>query len=77
MKVLVTGADGFVGEHLVAELLDRGREVTASTVSLPPTRFSLEPEQLAAVDWKAADVRDPEALRRMIAAVLPERMCSR
>lgn len=74
MKVLVTGADGFVGEHLIAALLERDREITASTLALPPTRSSLEPEQIAAVDWKAADVRDQEALRRMIAAVLPERI---
>ena len=74
MKVLVTGADGFVGEHLIAALLERDREVTASTLALPPTRFSLEPAQVASVDWKAADVRDQEALRRMIAAVIPERI---
>lgn len=29
MKVLVTGANGFIGSHLVTELLDRGHYVTA------------------------------------------------
>lgn len=72
MKVLVTGADGFVGEHLLAELLAHGYEVTGSTLSLPPVRDTLTPEEAASVDWKAADVRDHGALVRLVAAVRPE-----
>jgi len=74
MKVLITGADGFVGEHLVAELLSREVEVAASAVSLPPTRATLTPSQIASVDWKAADVRDLDALRRIIVAIRPDRI---
>ena len=29
MKVFVTGADGFIGSHLVEQLVDQGFEVTA------------------------------------------------
>ncbi|MDE3110372.1 MAG: NAD-dependent epimerase/dehydratase family protein, partial [Acidobacteriota bacterium] len=29
LKVLVTGADGFIGSHLVEALVERGAEVTA------------------------------------------------
>lgn len=29
MKVLVTGANGFIGSHLVTELVNRGHHVTA------------------------------------------------
>ncbi|MFQ5528881.1 MAG: GDP-mannose 4,6-dehydratase [Gemmatimonadota bacterium] len=74
MKVLVTGADGFVGEHLVEELLGAGHDVAASTLTLPPTRDTLSVEQLAEADWKAADVRDHDALYRLISAVRPDQI---
>lgn len=28
-KIFVTGADGFIGSHLVEELIDMGKDVTA------------------------------------------------
>lgn len=74
MTSLVTGADGFVGEHLLTHLLERGDEVAASAMTLPPTRSTLTSDQMHEVDWKAADVRDHDALFRVLAAVQPERI---
>ena len=73
-KALVTGADGFVGQHLLGHLLEFGYAVSASTLELPPSRTVLGPEQMADVDWKAADVRDHDALYRLIAAVRPDQI---
>ena len=74
MGVLITGADGFVGQHLVAELLEHEFVVSAATLNLPPTRSTLTAEHSSSVDWKAADVRDHHALFRLISATLPERI---
>lgn len=74
MSTLVTGADGFVGEHLLTHLLARDEDVAASAIKLPPTRSTLSPSQMTSVDWKAADVRDHDALFRVMAAVQPDRI---
>lgn len=71
-KVLVTGGDGFVGEHLIAHLLDHDCRVAASALSLPPDRDTLSPKQVEAVEWKVADVLDHDALYRLVAAVRPD-----
>jgi GDP-4-dehydro-6-deoxy-D-mannose reductase len=73
-KALVTGADGFVGQYLIGHLLESGYTIAASTLELPPSRSVLGPAQMAAVDWKAADVRDHDALYRLIAAVRPDQV---
>lgn len=74
MKALVTGGDGFVGQHLIAELLEHGFSVAASALDLPPSRSTLTSDQIASVDWKAADVRDRDALVRLVAAAMPDRI---
>jgi dihydroflavonol-4-reductase len=72
-EVLVTGASGFLGRHLVAALAAAGRQVTG-LARRPPAREELQaaadrllqhhtatPETGAAVRWVHGDVRRPES----------------
>lgn len=68
MKVLVTGADGFVGRWLVRRLLDDGREVYAA---VRPTGAHAGPdglteEERAAVRWLPLEVTDEASVRACV-----------
>jgi uncharacterized protein YbjT (DUF2867 family) len=56
MHVLVTGATGFVGGHLVPALVDAGHEVTA--LSRDPTGY----DPPAGVSVRGGDLLDPDSL---------------
>jgi len=56
MKVLVTGASGFIGHHLIRHLLARGDRVRAAAgPDTPPDRRS----RLEGLDVRAGDIREP------------------
>ncbi len=57
MTVLVTGASGFLGRHLVRALLDEGREV----VALSRNPAALEELRSPALRIAAGDLRDPSS----------------
>ncbi len=59
MKVLVTGATGYVGGRLVPRLLERGFEVRCMTRD--PNRLRLDPWR-ERVELVAADATDPKAV---------------
>ena len=59
-RVLVTGANGFVGSHLVEELLARGYQVRC----MVRRTSHLDYVRDLPVEWAYADVRDPEELLR-------------
>ena len=70
-KVLVTGADGFIGSHLVERLVELGAEVRA--LCLYTSRGThgwldeVPAEVRDAVDLRLGDVRDPGLVRDLVA----------
>ena len=66
MKVLVTGAAGFLGGHLVDMLLDRGDEVRAM---VRPVEDASRLQELAGVEVVHGDLTEPESLKRAVQGV--------
>lgn len=66
-KVLVTGADGFIGSHLVEKLIEKGYEVRAFVYYNSFGNWgwldALPKETLAQIEIVAGDVRDPNGVR--------------
>jgi NAD dependent epimerase/dehydratase len=69
-KVLVTGADGFIGSHLTERLVREGCEVRAMVLynSLNSSGWldSVPKDVRAAIEIVASDVRDPNAMRQAV-----------
>ena len=63
MIVTVTGANGFIGRHLVEDQLARGRKVRAVDISL--SRYQ-EIGRDSSVDLFEADIRDEQKMRRAV-----------
>src|SRR5579872_6141976 len=71
-RVLVTGASGFVGSHVVGRLLGHGAEVFGVTSSVSSTR----PQRLAGVldhiELLEANLTDPASLSYVVRRSRPE-----
>lgn len=69
-KILVTGADGFIGSHLTEELVRRGLDVRAFVLYNSFNSWGWldhsEPEIMKSIDVFAGDIRDPHGVRRAI-----------
>jgi NAD dependent epimerase/dehydratase len=67
MKTLVTGADGFIGSHLVEELVNQGKQVKAfcyyNSFNSWGWLDSLSQELLNEIEIFTGDVRDPNGVR--------------
>src|SRR3989442_8693824 len=67
VKVLVTGADGFVGRWLIRRLLDDGREVYGAVRPSEPQREDgLTAHERAQVRWLPLEITDNESVRRCL-----------
>ena len=66
-KVLVTGADGFIGSHLVERLLEEGCQIRAFVFYNSFNSWgwldTFTPEKLKEIEIFAGDVRDPNGVR--------------
>lgn len=63
---LVTGADGFVGQHLVAALLGHGDDVIGAIREEPPALTTLSPSEAERVSWRSFDLERPENVRTLV-----------
>lgn len=72
-KVLVTGADGFIGSHLVEHLVAIGCEVRAfcyyNSFNSWGWLDTLSKDQLANIDVFTGDIRDPNGVRTAMKGV--------
>lgn len=67
MKVLVTGADGFVGSWLVPKLLDSGHEVTAAVLSTERQNENGPRSRLpASISFREFDLLDTKSVFRVV-----------
>lgn len=73
MTVLVTGADGFIGSHLVEELVKKGEKVRAFAYYNSFNSWgwldSLPKEILSQIDVFTGDIRDPNGVREAMKGI--------
>ena len=66
-NVLVTGADGFIGSHLVESLLEEGAKVRAfcfyNSFNSWGWLDTFSKEKLSKIDIFTGDIRDPNGIR--------------
>lgn len=73
MKVMVTGADGFIGSHLTEQLVEAGHQVRAFVYYNSFNSWgwldTLPKDKLKEIEIVAGDIRDPYGVRKAVAGV--------
>ena len=69
MRVLLTGGAGFIGRHVLRELLGRGHEVRVLDSLRPDVHAQGEAKPLDGAELVVADVRDAAAIDRVLRGV--------
>ena len=69
MRVLLTGGAGFIGRHVMRELIARGHEVRAVDSLRADVHADPAWTPPPGVSFEKADVRDASALDRLLAGV--------
>jgi NAD dependent epimerase/dehydratase len=73
MKVLVTGADGFIGSHLTESLLEQGYDVKAFTYYNSFNTWgwldTFSKEKLEEIEVFCGDIRDPNGVREAMKGI--------
>ena len=77
MKILVTGAAGFIGMHCAKRLLERGDEVVGIDNLSPYYSVQLKKDRLSQLEhpkfsFKQIDIADAESLQKVFAASKPQ-----
>ena len=65
MRVLVTGAGGFVGRHLICDLIKNGHEVIAFDVDFPDLIDGIS-------EHVAGNILDAESLKKVVSSTKPD-----
>jgi GDP-4-dehydro-6-deoxy-D-mannose reductase len=70
--VLLTGADGFVGQHVARLLLARGHDVIAAVQTLPASTPGLDAAEVRLIAWRPFHLTDPASIRAAVVEARPE-----
>lgn len=70
MKILVTGASGFIGRYLASHAAGLGHEVTGTYLASPELSSRIDTDRT--IRWRPLDIQDGAAVRRTVAAVKPD-----